>query len=278
MKYVTFASLIQRLLYITPSAVIIYLGGGVEFLVVFFSLSTLLNVFINYHFAAKYFSFRLDVAALRTFTFDKRLFKQASVFSFLWFVAYFYSKIDIVMLSWFLDHASVGIYSAGYKLIQPMELIGQMAAISFFPLMVKRYKEREAVKIKSLLTASSVIFLMLAPISLFVTLFSEEIISVLYGATYVQSHLVLKYLCWMIPLSLVTLPLSISMQANIHEKRMIMPVILRALSNITLNYILLRKYGLMGVVYSTMITYSWYFLIVNFGYQFYILKKAGNIL
>lgn len=79
------------------------------------------------------------------------------------------------------------------------------------------------------------------------------------------------------PLQPHLLPFSLAAQANHHEAKLIFPNILRSISNVLLNYIFIRQYGLMGAVYSTVITYSWYHILVAFGYQYYLLKKAGQI-
>jgi O-antigen/teichoic acid export membrane protein len=277
MKFIAYSGFLQRLIYIIPSTIVIYLEGGVKYLIIFLTISTMINVIINYYFAKKYFNFRLKINNLIKFVYNKKLFNQAFVFSFLGVIGYFYSKIDIVMISWFLDQRSVGIYSVGFKLIQPIEMFAMMASVAFFPMVVNRFKQNLPVKSQTLIYASIMLAILAIAISLLITLFAEKLILILFGTEYRESGLVLKYLCWVIPLTLITKPFVLSMQANHHERKIIFPNILRALSNITLNYFLILKYGMMGVVYSTILTYSWYFLIVNLGYQYFVLKRAGNI-
>jgi len=277
MKYVAFSGIVQRLLYITPTSVCIYFGGGVEFMIILFTLSTMLNAFINYHFVKKKFSIKLDLKLVKHFVLEKRLFKQAFIFSLLGFIGFLYSKIDIAMISWFLDQKSVGLYSAAYKLIQPVELLTGTLSVSFFPLAVARFKEKKAMKAKKLFIYCFFIALIVFPVALIISLFSKDIMKLLYGSAYSEAHLVLRYLIWIIPLVLIAKPFAIAIEANHHEKALIIPNILRAVSNVLLNYLLVGKYGYMGIVYSTIITYSWCIIFVNFGYQYFVLKRAGNI-
>ncbi len=276
MKYLMYTALIRRLIYIVPAAICINFGGSVKSIIISFTLSTLFDVFVNYYFANKYFSFRLTLRCLTTLNFEKRFFRQAMVFSFLGFIGYFYSKIDITMLSWLVTQESVGTYSAGYKLIQPMEMVGMMAAVSFFPLTVERFKQNKPVKAQKLFFASLVIAVILIPVSLLITFFSKDIISLLYGDEYQGAHLVLRYLCWVIPLGLVNWPFILSMQANHHEKAFIIPNIMRAITNVILNYFFILKYGMIGVVYSTIVVYVLFFTFINI-FMFYILKKHKNL-
>lgn len=277
MKYVAFSGIAQRLLYITPTSVCIYFGGGVKFMIILFTLSTMLNALINYHFVKQKFSIKLNLKHVKHLVLEKRLFKQAFIFSLLGFIGFLYSKIDIAMISWFLDQKSVGLYSAAYKLIQPIELLTGTLSVSFFPLAVARFKEKKVVKAKKLFISCFFIALIVFPMSLIVSLFSKSIMELLYGPAYSEAHLVLRYLVWIIPLLLIAKPFAIAIEANHHEKALIIPNILRAMSNVLLNYLLVGKYGYMGIVYSTIITYSWCIIFVNFGYQYFILKRAGNI-
>lgn len=278
MKYIAYTEFIQKLIYIFPAGVAIWLKYGVLTLILLFTVSTLIDVFINVHIIKKYFSIRISTKNISLFNINPKLLKEAFVFSLLDFIKYFHKTIDITMLSWMLSIENVGFYAAASKLIIPLHLFGRTIRTALFPHFVKHFKVHKSTTARKLFLCSLLIILCTVPISFFIALFSEQIIHYSFGDEFSASARILKYLCWLIPLGFVSIPFNISMQANHHEKKLIIPSILRALSNVILNFILIRKYGYMGVVYSTLITFAWYHAVVGFGYQYYILKKFKNIL
>jgi len=277
MKYIAWSGIFQKLIYIIPTALCLYFGGGVEFLVVLFTLSSIVNVFFNYYLIRNKFGISFELRNLFRLRFNKNLFNQAFIFSILGFIGVLYSKIDIAMLSWFVNQRAVGLYSAAYKLLLPVEMLSRQLSVSFFPLAVSRIKKEKSIKASELFKASFLIALVILPASAVVSILSKDIIKLLYGTRYAEANLVLRYLVWIIPLIFIAKPFTIAVQASQLEKKLILPNLLRAISNVVFNYVLVGKYGYMGIVYSTIITYSWCVLFINFGYQYYILKKAGFI-
>jgi len=235
------------------------------------------NVFFNYYLIRNKFGISFELRNLFRLRFNKNLFNQAFIFSILGFIGVLYSKIDIAMLSWFVNQRAVGLYSAAYKLLLPVEMLSRQLSVSFFPLAVSRIKKEKSIKASELFKASFLIALVILPASAVVSILSKDIIKLLYGTRYAEANLVLRYLVWIIPLIFIAKPFTIAVQASQLEKKLILPNLLRAISNVVFNYVLVGKYGYMGIVYSTIITYSWCVLFINFGYQYYILKKAGFI-
>ena len=58
---------------------------------------------------------------------------------------------------------------------------------------------------------------------------------------------------------------------------MIAPNLVRATSNVVLNYYFIGMYGMMGAVYSSVVTYCWYFPFI-IAYLFYHLKRAKAVI
>ncbi len=277
MKYIAYTSLIQKLIYIIPAGITIWFKGGVEYLIIFFTLSTIFDVFINLYIIKKVFSISFSLKNIIKGKVNVTFFKEAFVLSLLGFIGYFHRTIDITMLSWMVSAESVGIYSAASRLVMPLHLAGRMAKVALFPQFIEIYKKNKKIKTLELFKMSAMIAVLMIPVSLFISFFSDQIILSTFGDEYFGSAEILKYLCWIIPFGILGLPFTISMTANHHEKKLIIPNLLRSSSNVLLNFIFIKKYGYMGAVYSTVLTYFWYHIIINFGYQYYVLKKAGNI-
>jgi len=276
MQFMVYSSILEKLLYVIPAGLFLYFGGGVTELIIIYVLSTYFSVGIRKYFADKYFKSKIDIKKIFQWNYERRTLSPALVFSLLSFIGYFYSKIDIVMLSAMTGQRDVGIYSAAFKMVAPVQLIGSMSRVAFFPIVVENFKKR-VISAGELIKYTFWLALILVPISAVISLFSKDIIGLLLGAKYLESAQVLEYLIWIEPLGIITTPFVLAMQANHHEKKLIIPNILRSLSNVILNFVLIKKFGLMGCVYSTLITYFWYYLFINFGYQYIVLKRSGNI-
>lgn len=282
MKFIALTNLIQKLIYIIPAGICIWFKGGVGYLIFFYTISTLLNTIVNIRIVRKHFSisisYRNIVKNLSFHNFNPDYFKKASVLSILGFISYFYSKIDIAMLSWMLTAQDVGIYSAAIKIILPLEMIGRIIRVALFPQFMGMFDTQNQVKLMDLIKVSIFIGICIFPISLLIWYFSETIILFTFGNEYGPAAQILKFLCWLIPLSIITTPFGLSMMACHQEKKLILPNLLRSFCNVLLNYIFINKWGIMGAVYSTAITYTWYYLFINFGYQSYVLKNRGDII
>ena len=277
MKYIAYTSIIQKLVYILPAGICIWFNGGVKYLIIFYTVSNFINIFINLFIIKKFFSITIALNSLFTCKIDAKRFKEAFVFTLLGFIGYFHIRIDITMLSWMMAVESVGFYSAASKLIMPIHMAGRMVKVALFPHFMEIFKGQNKIHASQLFKVTGIIAICVIPVSGMISVFSEQIIFYTFGVEYSESANVLKILSWVIPLGIVGLPFTISMQANHHEKKMILPNVLRALSNVILNYFCIQKYGLMGAVYSTIIVYFWFHIIITFGYQYYVLKKENNI-
>ncbi len=204
------------------------------------------------------------------------LLKSGIIFSLINFFGFLYSKVDIVMASMFLTSKDVGLYSVGYRLIRIGTMVWSMVSLAFFPIIVKKFK-KGPLPAKSLFQISFLIFIVVFPVCLMISIFSKQIILFLFGDKYLGADKILQVLVWVIPIANPTWPFVWAMKANYHEKKILYVAPLRSASNIILNYVLLKKFGIIGIAYSTIITYLWYMIFINFGYQYYILKRAGNI-
>lgn len=278
MKYIALASLFKRLVHILPAALCIWIRPEVQYVVYTFVLAALAEVFFNLAVIRRVFSLTFSLKrCFIPFDINRKHFKEAFVFTLLGFIGYFHRPIDIAMLSWMTSLADVGAYAAATKLTLPFQMLGRMAKVAFFPQFIDTFKAEKQIPASALFKITGMIAAVMIPPAVIISLYSRQIIQITFGSEFAASAPVLAVLCWMIPFSLIFLPFSVAVQANHHEAKLILPNILRSLSNVVLNFIFIRTYGLMGAVYSTIITYTWYHLLVAFGYQYYLLKKGGQI-
>jgi O-antigen/teichoic acid export membrane protein len=272
MRYISFLNIINNGLYAFLAVIFMYLGYGVFALIIISIATNFISLVLNYRIANKIIFFRLSVYS----KIEKIFLKSGIIFSLISFFGFLYSRIDIVMASIFLTSKDVGHYSIALKLVGAGGMVGSMLSLAFFPIVVKKFKQGP-IPAKKLYQASLLIFVIALPVCLWVSIFSKQIILLLFGEQYLGADRILRILVWVIALANPTWPFVWSMKANYHEKKVLYVVPLRSISNIVLNYILLQRFGIIGIAYSTIITHLWYMLFINFGYQLYILKKSGNI-
>jgi len=272
MQYISIINLINYGLYALFAVIFLYLGYGVFSVIVISVATNLISLILNYRISKGIIFYKLSLYP----KIEGALLKSGLIFSLITFFGFLYSKVDIVMASIFLTSKDVGLYSIGFKLVSIGEMVWDMVSLSFFPIVVKKFK-KGPIPAMSLFQFSILIFVVAFPVCLMISIFSKQIILLLFGEQYLGADKILRILIWVIAIANPTWPFVWAMKANYHEKKVLYVVPLRSASNIILNYVLLKKFGIIGIAYSTIITYLWYQFLINFGYQYYVLKRAGNI-
>jgi O-antigen/teichoic acid export membrane protein len=195
-----------------------------------------------------------DIVPFRFFSkirFDKTLIKPAIVFSLVGFIAFFVSRIDLLMISFLGAAKHVGVYGVAYKIAQQGEMLRNVCAVAFFPMLVKRF-HGGTVRARTLFRYSLCFFAGIFVLSIVASLFAESAIGVLFGPQYRESGRVLRVLIFYLAFSWATLPLTSTLQATHNERHLIIPTLMMGGLNIGLNYLLFMRYGIIGIAYSTL--------------------------
>lgn len=165
-----------------------------------------------------------------------------------------YFQIDSIMLALMKDNSAVGFYSAAYKLLTVLIFIPSAVTSSLYPVFSKLHLTSKNSLIRYYKVSLKLMLIISIPISIGTTLLAEEIITWIYGNSYIQSVYALKILIW------ATIPIftghvfgtilnSINKQAS-HTKITIWGTIV----NLVLNFILIPKFSYIGAGVATVIT------------------------
>ena len=168
-----------------------------------------------------------------------------------------YSRIDQVMLGHYLGFGTVGVYDVGVKVAELWYFFPTVVVGSLFPAIVnikkggdKRAYEKRLVYLYSFIFYSSV--LVIFP----VTLFSGQIINLLYGSAFLGAGIVLKIYAW----SGISVGLGLAVNQYLinenYTKKLFFFNFLSMVGNVVLNLILIPKYGMAGAALATLISYS----------------------
>ena len=110
---------------------------------------------------------------------------------------------------------------------------------------------------------------MFASLPQIVLLTSEWIITTVVGNKYIQSASILNVLIFYLILNYLLIPWGLYLQTNYNERIVINISMIVAIINIILNIVLFYKFGLIGIAYSTLITY-----LINVFLNIYFVYKS----
>jgi len=163
-------------------------------------------------------------------------------------------RIDQIMIKIMIDEYSLGIYSVSVRFVEIFHFIPKIIIISILPIILisRRYK-------LELLRLNSIIFKISLLIVFFIFFSSDLLIEILYGKNYNESTITTKILSFSILFVFYGVVNEHWYISKNLQKYYAISVFFGAMSNIILNYLLIRQIGLIGAAYSTLITY---FLII----------------
>lgn len=189
-------------------------------------------------------------------------------------IYWIFSSFDRIMIIKLIGASAAGIYAVGNKVSMISQLVYQAFAGSW------SYFSFSTMKDKNQVDTNSKIFNYMASISFafygFAILFSDIVFRMLFTSEYSESSIVFPYL-FLSPLLLMLFQI-LGNQFVIIKKSYIVTVslILGAITNISLNYILIPSIGIKGAAIATVIGYILSLLIalyISIRHKLYIIDK-----
>ncbi len=166
-----------------------------------------------------------------------------------------YMKIDQVMIGNMLGNKSLGIYSAAVSLSEVWFFIPIIITTSVFPAII--YAKKKSIDIyKNRWQSLYDIMVWLSIIIILpISLFSKDIVNILFGIKYVQSSSVLSIYIWSSILVFSGVVGEKFLVAENIAKISLLKNIMGGIINIILNLWLIPKYGIIGAAWATVISY-----------------------
>jgi len=271
MQYISIFGIVNRVIFVSLSIAFLYRGFGVLALFIIALFSNFLTISANYFYSRKYVKFNI----FSKLQFDKNLLKPAIIFSLLEFVIFLTTKIDLVMISILGTAKDVGVYGVAFRITQLGIMLRNVTAMAFFPIFIKQFHTHK-MRARQLIKYSLFFLIIIFVLSLVVSFFVEDIVTILFGPEYNISGEILRVLIFYLAFSWSTLPFTTAAQATHNEKYMLIVWSIMAALNIPLNYLLFLKYGLFGIAYSTLIvSVVGLFLVSRITIR--IMKKQGYL-
>ncbi|MBI4723067.1 MAG: oligosaccharide flippase family protein [Candidatus Stahlbacteria bacterium] len=200
------------------------------------------------------------------------LLKKSIPLGLAWLMIQISFNFDSVMLGFMKGEREVGLYSAAYKIILFVFMLGGAYIIAIFPVISRYYKESYE-RLCNLLSRSAKLMLTIGiPIAVGGTLIGKQIIHIFYGPEYQEGAVAFQILVWYITISFIAMVYSNSLIACDREKEYSIGVALMAGTNLILNAILIPRFSLVGAAVATVVAEG-----VLFIYSYQRFNKIGKI-
>lgn len=250
MKYDIISKLAYRIISACLILYIVYNQG--TFLQIIFAalFSEILRTGLNHIFSKKL----INPFFVIKFPLWKFLLKESIPVAFSSVFFLIYHRIDVVMLSMMKGDISVGLYSAAFKLSEPLSLISFALVSSLFPLMSISFKNSIETLHKSYKICLKYIIVLVMPIAFGTTLISNKIILFAYELPYEDSATALEILIWALLFSSINYLLTFLLVSINKQKITTLNMGACVLVNILLNYLLIPQYSYNGASAATVIT------------------------
>lgn len=164
-----------------------------------------------------------------------------------------YYNADAILLQFMKDSETVGLYSAGYKLIMLGVTVIGLITSTVYPLLSSTFATDREFFQKILGHLSKISGLLAWPIFVGGLILAGPIINFLYGSPYLQSVEPFQILLFLIPMLFFNGILGVATLAIGDQKRNTLAAVVGAGSNISLNIILIPVFGMVGAAVTSVV-------------------------
>ena len=254
MKYEVLAKFVAKLFSAALIFYFIFSHGTLLQIISAVIIYEIIRLFLSYIFSRNISKadFRIDFSLWRF------LFKESLPIALSGVFLIIYHRIDILMLSMMIGgyeaDVSIGLYSAAYKLSEPLGIIPYALIISLFPIMSRSFNKSKDVLIRSYEVGFKFIILIMLPVAFGTTLIADKIIFFIYDLSYKGSIFALQILIWSIFFASLNYLMIMLLTSMDKQKLTTISMGICVLFNIILNYLLIPQYSYIGASISTVFT------------------------
>jgi len=167
-----------------------------------------------------------------------------------------YMKVDQVMIKNMLNSEEVGFYAAAVKLSEAWYFIPVALTNSLFPAIVKAKKVSEEFYNNRMQKLYDILAWMAIAIALPVSIFSSDIIRIIFGNEYNSAAPVLTIYVWAGVAVFLGVASSQYLVNENYTKLSFFRTFIGMIFNVILNFILIPEYGIIGAAVATLVSYT----------------------
>ncbi len=268
-KYIAVAGILENLLFLLLGSAVILRGYGLINLIWSLVLARFLASVLNLFMAHRYITplhFQID------WEFFWRLLPPVAVFGLTGVAFHIFMRIDVVMLSKMRDMVTVGLYSSASKLME----ICLMLPLTFYflnlPIAAEGYKNFRKSVHQKIEAHIEQFFILVFFVFVFGIFFPETILGIIYGKPFVQAAMVLRLLMVAFLIQSAEITLEMSCQAAGYHKVVLRIAIVRAGTNVVLNFVFIPVWGALGAAFATLFSISLSFAM----FQYFVKRTLGH--
>ena len=199
----------------------------------------------------------------------EKLLKKSYNYIFAGLMIGLYGKADTLLLGLMVDQRNVGLYGPATTICNAWPFLLQAIIDSSSPIIINKYStDRKEFEKKLKQLYASIFYLSLA-VSIFILIFSKQIVYIIFGAQYLESQLPLKIVSFSTAFSYFGVSRSIWMQCENKIRYEKVLYFFGAISNVVLNLVLIKLFGIAGAALALTLTQ----FLTNFVYV-YLLKET----
>lgn len=212
----------------------------------------------------------------------KDFFKDSIIFSLNDFFLNIYARISIVLLSFFNELHSVGIYSAAVRFTKIANLLPAQVKFALLPTMYRILENQkirgsedqnrtETKDKKVFMTLLKYMIIFATPVAISIYFFSEPIIHIVFGKKYDLAIPLVKFFSLFIYLRFIETPFSLFYIALHKHKNLVCVQGIASSLLVILNLILIPQYSVYGACAATLISESVFaIMLVFFGSKYLV--------
>lgn len=166
-----------------------------------------------------------------------------------------YMQIDKVMIGEMLSDSDAGVYSAAVNVAIVWQFVPLAIINSFRPIILHYKVKNHSLYMDSLKLLNVIITSVSFLFCIFIYLISEFAVVFLYGVDFSGAVYPLRITLWATMISMLGVVRGIWLVAEDYNKYDKFFTIIAAIVNVVLNYILIKKYNIVGAAWATVISY-----------------------
>ncbi|OHX67017.1 oligosaccharide flippase family protein [Flammeovirga pacifica] len=179
-----------------------------------------------------------------------KLFKESFSYIFHSLLVVLFVQVDVLMIEEYLDIKEVAYYTSATRIFFASLIISEVLGKQYYPLIVKNFQDFKGSVNNIEIILLSIGFL----ISAFVLNFSDYIINILFGNELHPSIVILQILSSVIMIRYIMSVSSNIISASKFNKLKVYVSMLCLILNVTLNYLVIPVYGIIGATLTTFLT------------------------
>jgi lipopolysaccharide exporter len=174
----------------------------------------------------------------------------------------FVKSTDSWMIGRFISTAGVAIYNPALRISNLIEVPTITIASIMFPHVTQKMKDHGVAGVRDVYIKSvSVILALTLPFVIPLYFFSEEVITLVFGAEYIEAAAILRVTIFYSLIIPFNRQFGTLMDGLKHPKINFYLLVMVAVLNVAFNFIFLKQFGLIGSAYATLLSYCIVFII-----------------